>query len=111
MSRYAVAVIDMQKAYFDAGDLQGQEANLVSAANQLIDTAVRNGVPVFNIVTLHEHDRSTWTLNMLDDNQGYLFKGDDGAEPVEGLRLDEAMTLTKTRDSAFFQTPLAMQLE
>jgi nicotinamidase-related amidase len=110
MSTHAIAVIDMQKAYFQAGDLQGKEPVLVTAANQLLSAARDNGVPIFNIKTLHERDRSTWTLNMLDDEQGYLFSDEEGSETLEGLLLEGATPIVKTRDSAFFGTTLAEQL-
>lgn len=111
MSTYALAVVDMQKAYFDAGDLKNREGDLVAAINPLLEVARHRGVPIFNVVTLHARDQSTWTLNMLDDKKGYLFKDDQGAQQVDGMKLDGVTMLTKTRDSAFFQTPLAMQLK
>lgn len=111
MSTSALVVIDMQNAYFDAGDLEGKATSLVKAANELLDIATTNNIPIFNVITRHERDRSTWTLNMLDDQEGYLFDGDAGAEVVAGLKLAGADTVTKTRDSAFFQTLLVQRLK
>lgn len=110
MSTFAVAVIDMQKSYFQAGDLQDKEGTLVATTNEILGWSRRVNAPIFTIVTLHEHDRSTWTLNMLDDDEGYLFADDKGSETLDGLALEDATTIVKTRDSAFFGTDFAEQL-
>lgn len=110
MSKYAVVVVDMQKAYFQAGDLQGKERLLVNATNDIVNWAEQTNTPVFNVVTLHKRDRSTWTRNMLADDEGYLFADEEGSRNLEGLSLKHTTTIVKTRDSAFFATDFADQL-
>lgn len=110
MTSYALLIIDMQKAYFRNDALRATRDEVVGRINELTEWAERSKIPVYTILTEHARDRSTWTLNMLDDGEGYLFAGDTDAELVEGLRLDGAAVERKTRDSAFFETGLAATL-
>lgn len=106
----AVLIIDMQKAFFEDEALGRQEKRLVEACNALMSEAHESGVPVYVIRTEHQRDKSTWTVSMLDDDQGFLFTGTEQAEPVDGLHLDGLPELVKTRDSAFFGTDLLQRL-
>lgn len=106
----AVVVIDMQNAYFEQGALAERRDQLVERTNALIAWALDAGLPVFNIRTQHQRDRSTWTINMLEDDQGFLLEGDDDARPLDGLRVDQATEIVKTRDSSFFETTLGVAL-
>lgn len=108
--RTALLVIDMQNAFFEDENLAAVQEPLVAACNRLIDTAGRNGVLVLMARTEHLPDRSTWTLSMLEDDQGFIFRGTRQAEFVRGLFTEGAEIVTKTRDSAFFGTDLAERL-
>ena len=107
----ALLIIDLQAGFFEAGSLESQRDELVKAANTLADAARGAELSVFLITTEHSRDRSTWTLNMLDDGQGYLFHGDPTAEVVEGLHTEEMTRVEKTRDSAWFATDLELRLK
>lgn len=111
MSKYALLVIDMQSAYFNNDALEQQRTALVKACNELIMLAVRQNIPVINIVTQHLRDKTTWTLNMLDDGEGYLFEGDEETAVVDGLKLTGSLGVVKTRDSAFHGTQLNSLLQ
>lgn len=104
MARYALVVIDMQNAYFNNGALAEQREDLMRRASELIKAANKYDIPIYNVSTEHATDKSTWTLNMLDDGEGYLFRGEDDANNVAELDLTGAKTIHKTRDSAFFKT-------
>jgi nicotinamidase-related amidase len=106
----AVLIIDMQKGYFENPALAGRQERLVEQCNQLIFQARDAGVPVLLACTEHQHDRSTWTLNMLDDDQGFGFAGSKTAETVPGLDAAGLPRLPKTRDSAFMGTDLLLRL-
>lgn len=108
--RVALLIIDMQNAFFEDEVLAGAQKSLVGACNALIDAAQRGRTPVLVARTEHLRDRSTWTVSMLDDDQGFIFRGTHQAEAVEGLRVEGLETVTKTRDSAFFGTDLAERL-
>ncbi|MHA7280016.1 cysteine hydrolase family protein [Arthrobacter sp. MDT2-2] len=106
----ALLIIDMQNAFFEDEVLASAQKALVGACNALIDAAQRGRTPVLVARTEHLPDRSTWTVSMLDDDQGFIFRGTHQAEAVEGLRVEGLETVTKTRDSAFFGTDLAERL-
>ncbi|NQD89833.1 cysteine hydrolase [Paenarthrobacter sp. CM16] len=106
----AVLVIDMQNAYFEDPALKSRQDEVVAACNSLTSAAREAGAKVLLVGTVHERDKSTWSLNMLDDDQGFIFRGSEQAEFVPGLLTADLPRLTKTRDSAFFGTDLAMRL-
>lgn len=103
-------IIDMQNAYFANEALAKQKNRLVVACNQLIDKAASSGAPVFVVLTEHDRDIATWTLNMIADKQGYLYTGSDDSQIISGLQHAGSVTVIKTRDSAFFGTMLANML-
>ncbi|WP_238148013.1 cysteine hydrolase family protein [Rothia halotolerans] len=107
----ALLIIDLQEGFFQAEEMKGRKTDLVDAANRLSEAAKAVGVPVFLITTEHSRDRSTWTLSMLDDGQGYLFHGDSSTELVEGLSTEDVTRVEKTRDSAWFATDLELRLK
>lgn len=106
----ALLIIDMQKAFFEDGSLGERQHSLVAACNSVIADARRADCSVYVIRTEHQRDKSTWTLSMLDDDQGFLFSGTEQAESVDGLDIDGLPQLVKTRDSAFFGTDLLQRL-
>ncbi|MFC4902965.1 cysteine hydrolase family protein [Kocuria oceani] len=108
--RTALLVIDMQNSYFDFPELEEQRESVTAKANELIAAAREGGCPVLLIRTQHERDRSTWTVNMHDDGQGFAYPGTEQSEYVAGLDTEGGVGLVKTRDSAFFDTDLAARL-
>jgi nicotinamidase-related amidase len=106
----AVLVVDMQKAFFEDPSLGDQQEDTVQACNSLIAAAKQNDVKVLLVKTEHEEDKSTWTLNMLEDDKGFIFRGTAQAEFVPGLATDGLPHLVKTRDSAFLGTDLLLRL-
>jgi len=105
----ALLLIDLQRDYFADDELERCRDDLVTACNQLVARARDAGAPVLEVQTVHRRDRSTWALNMLDDDQGMAFEGSPGAERLDGLA-DADEVLTKTRDSAFHGTDLVSWL-
>jgi nicotinamidase-related amidase len=103
-------MIDVQNAFFEAGALEEVRERLVEHCNQLIAWGRENDLVVANIRTEHRDDRSTWTLNMLEDDKGFLIEGDHDAQPLEDLDLDGTQDVVKTRDDAFLGTELATVL-
>jgi nicotinamidase-related amidase len=106
----ALLLVDLQNAYFNNGALHKKQTALIKKANELIATARRNNLSVFNIRTEHLKDTATWSLNMLDDKEGYLFKGEDDSRNIAGLHTQNTIEVLKTRDSAFYNTTLLAML-
>ncbi len=105
----ALFVIDLQYDYFDNGELARCREDLLERCNRLVDRARSAGAPVIEVQTVHRQDKSTWALNMRDDDQGMALEGTRGAERLDGL-LEPDHLVVKTRDSAFFGTELASWL-
>lgn len=108
--RDALLLVDLQESFFETPELKQHRTELVEAANRLRHAADDAGVPVFVITTVHSRDRSTWTLSMLEDDQGYLFSGDPGTEVIGELDTERTTKLEKTRDSAWFGTDLLLRV-
>lgn len=110
-SRTALVCIDLQRGFFEAPALARQAAGVVAGTNELFRRALGRGVPVFVVCTVHAVDRSTWTLSMRDDDQGFNFPGTPEVELLPGLEVPPgAHRVTKVRDSAFHGTDLAQRL-
>lgn len=106
----AVLLIDLQVDYFADPELERCREDLVRACSRLSAAAHERDLPVLEVRTLHEPDRSSWTLTMLEDGQGVVVRGTEGAERVDGLDPGPAEPVAKTRDSAFFRTDLERRL-
>lgn len=110
MSEVALLVIDMQAAYFRNEALDEKKATLAFHCNRLIEAAKKTAVPVLTVVTEHKKNQSTWTLNMLDDEQGYLFSGTEDVAVITEIDTSGSCQVIKTRDSAFYETNLETKL-
>lgn len=104
--RTALVVIDMQPCYFEDPALAAALPGLVDHVNELTRAARAARQPVITVRTEHARDRSTWTLNMLEDDQGFAFHGTAEVRNVDGLEVEGAIDVVKTRDSAFHGTRL-----
>lgn len=109
--RTALLIVDMQNAFFEDPLLRRHRDALVRNCNRLVAWARNLGMPIFNVRTEHARDKSTWTLSMLDDDQGFLFAGSDQAKNLDDLDIGDATEIIKRRDSAFWRTDLDGQLE
>jgi nicotinamidase-related amidase len=105
----ALLLIDLQNDYFRDDELARCRDDLLKQVNELAERARAAGAPVVEIRTVHAPDRSTWTLNMLEDDRGLALAGTPGAARVDGLAEPDHVVV-KTRDSAFFGTDLDLWL-
>lgn len=110
LSNLALVVIDLQNAYFELPALAEKRDTVLGAANELIAAAHRGGHTVVLVRTEHEPDKSTWTVNMLDDDEGFAFPGSRQAAFLDDLDTRDHVEIVKTRDNAFFDTDLDFQL-
>jgi nicotinamidase-related amidase len=106
----ALLLIDLQEAFFEEPVMAAARDEVITGVSRLAEAARRREVPVFLISTEHSRDRSTWTLSMLDDDQGYLFHGDAGTATVAELETVGMTRVEKTRDSAWLGTDLPLRL-
>lgn len=110
LGRAALVVLDMQEAYFEAPALRDHRETIVERCSVAIAWARSLGLPIITVRTEHRADRSTWTLNMLEDDQGMLIEGDDHTVALEELDLRGAVEVVKARDDAFLGTTLEQVL-
>jgi nicotinamidase-related amidase len=101
----ALLIVDLQNDYFVDGELARCREDLLEACNALVERARSAGAPVVEVQTVHAPDKSTWALNMLDDDQGMALEGTEGAQRLKGLHEPDRIVV-KTRDSAFHGTDL-----
>jgi nicotinamidase-related amidase len=101
----ALILIDLQNDYFADPELARCRDDLVERCNQLMARARASGAPVVEVQTVHARDKSTWALNMREDDQGMALEGTSGAARLDGLREPDRVVV-KARDSAFFGTDL-----
>ncbi len=106
----ALVVIDLQVDYFQDPELARCRGSLVERSARLARAAHESGAPVVEVQTVHAPDRSTWTIDMLEDGEGVVIEGTPGAERLPDLDLDPSAVVRKTRDSAFFDTDLLEHL-
>lgn len=102
----ALLLIDLQEGFFESSKLAPARERLVANCNWLIAAAWAAGITVINVRTVHKKDQSTWTLKMLDDQQGYLFEHTAQAENLGELDIAGSLEVVKRRDSAFWNTEL-----
>lgn len=107
----ALVVIDMQNSYFELPGLAEKKDEVLAPVNELVHAAHAAGRPVVLVRTQHERDRSTWTLNMLEDQQGFAYPGTKQAAFLDDLVTGEHVEVVKTRDSCFLGTDLREQLQ
>jgi len=106
----ALVVIDLQVDYFQDPELARCRGSLVERCATLARAARDAGAPIVEVRTVHAPDRSTWTIDMLEDGQGMVIDGTPGAERLPELDLEPTVVVRKTRDSAFFGTDLVEHL-
>lgn len=102
-------LVDLQEAFFKDPALARSRPGLVDSVNTLLSAARGHAIPVLVVTTEHSRDRSTWTLTMLDDDQGFLFHGDPGTQVLDEIDTDGTTRIEKTRDSAWFGTDLLLR--
>lgn len=106
----ALLLVDLQVDYFEAPALRSCRDTLVRVCRDLVARAREAGAPVFEVRTVHRPDRSTWSLNMLEDDCGVAVEGTHGVDALPGLDVDGAIPVHKDRDSAFHHTGLEAML-
>lgn len=108
----ALLILDMQKYFFQTKIKRARYPQLISSINALIQECdKKEDAAIFNIISLHKADRSTWSRNMILHDTGCLLEGTQESEIVEDLQQSsKQIIIPKTRHSAFMRTDLEQQL-
>ena len=106
-----LAVIDMQNIFFRTPERCTNKEQLIENINFLIRYFSDHKWPIYMVVTEHDPDKTTWTLNMLDDNAAVLLRGSDEASVVDRIvKTSLERKVVKTRMDAFLNTDFKRQL-
>lgn len=106
----ALLLIDLQEDFLEPPPLAAQRSELVRAVRRWVDWARAHGLPVIEVRTVLPEDKSTWALNMRDDDQPVVLEGTTGAETLGELDLSPDVAIVKRRDDAFHGTDLRERL-
>jgi len=60
--RPVLAIIDMQNWFFRTEERSTGLPELISSINELVDIANSKDIPIFQVLTIHKRDRSTWNI-------------------------------------------------
>jgi len=109
--RPALVIIDMQNWFFRTKERSAGLPELISSINELIDFANNKNITIFQVLTLHKSDRSTWNIVMKEHDFAALLEGSKEAELLPGIKFDQTQQIiVKTRQSTFIRTDFEQKL-
>lgn len=101
----ALVVIDMQQYFFRTEERREKLNELVESINDLINYSENNNIPIYQVLTIHKEDKSTWNLFMKKYNFSALIEGTDEAKLLPHIKFnDRHIVMIKTRQSTFIRT-------
>lgn len=108
----ALVIIDMQNWFFRNEERRVKLPELISSINKLICFANEKSIPIYQVLTIHKEDKSTWNNVMKKHNFGALFEGRKEAELLPEIKFDNTQeVLIKTRQSTFIRTNFEEKLK
>lgn len=103
--RPALVIIDMQHWFFRSEERRVKLQELITSINKLIDVANEKNIPIYQVLTIHKSDRSTWNIVMKKHDFSALLEGSKEAELLPQIKFgDSQEVVIKTRQSAFINT-------
>ncbi|QRE76822.1 cysteine hydrolase family protein [Methylobacterium aquaticum] len=100
-----LVIIDMQQWMFRKPERLKQVENMLPAINGLASRCARANLPIYDVVTVHQPDKSTWSRLMIKYDYSCLIEGTPDAEPVGGYVAPPSATrIVKTQNSVFLHT-------
>jgi len=110
--RPALVIIDMQHWFFRSEERRIKLPELISSINELIDFANEKNIPIYQVLTIHKEDKSTWNNVMKKHNFAALLEGSKEAELLPEIKFDSTQeVIIKTRQSTFIRTNFEDKLE
>lgn len=58
----------MQNYFFRSEERKVKLAEIISCINEIIDIARRRNIPIYQVLTMHKSDKSTWNIVMNKHN-------------------------------------------
>jgi len=110
--RPALVVIDMQHYFFRSEERKVKLPELIQSINELIDIAKDKNIPIYQVLTIHKDDKSTWNIVMKKHNFAALLEGSKEAELLPEIQFDNSQeVIIKTRQSTFIRTNFEEKLK
>lgn len=110
--RPALVIIDMQQWFFRSEERRAKLPELISSINELIEMAKEKEIPIYQVVTIHKSDRSTWNIVMKKHNIEVLLEGSKEAELLPDIKFHSSQEIIiKTRQSTFIRTNFEEKLK
>ena len=108
----ALVIIDMQNWFFRNEDRREKLPELIESINELIEVATNKNITIFQVITMHKADKSTWNIVMKKHNFSALLEGSDEAELLPDIKFDSSQEIiVKTRQSTFIRTNFEEKLK
>lgn len=108
----ALVIIDMQNWFFRSEDRREKLSELIESINQLIEVATTKNITIFQVLTIHKVDKSTWNIVMKKHNFSALLEGSDEAKLLPDIKFDSSQEIiVKTRQSTFIRTNFEEKLK
>jgi nicotinamidase-related amidase len=107
----ALVVIDLQRWMFRMPERLAQVDGILSSLSILVSRFEQAKLPIYDVVTIHRADKSTWSRLMLKHDYPCLIEGTPDAEPIpEYSPPPSASRIVKTQNSAFLDTGFEARL-
>lgn len=108
----ALVIIDMQNWFFRSEDRREKLSELIESINELIEIATTKNITIFQVLTIHKADKSTWNIVMKKHNFSALLEGSDEANLLPDIKFDSSQEIiVKTRQSTFIRTNFEKKLK
>lgn len=108
----ALVIIDMQNWFFRSEDRREKLSELIEAINELIEVATTKNITIFQVLTIHKADKSTWNIVMKKHNFSALIEGSEEAKLLPEIKFDSSQEIiVKTRQSTFIRTNFEEKLK
>ncbi|MCB2299210.1 cysteine hydrolase [Clostridium tagluense] len=107
----ALVIIDMQLWFFRNEARRVKLPELILYINELIDVAKEKNIPIYQVLTIHKNDKSTWNIVMKKHNFVALLEGSKESELLPEIKFDNTQeVIVKTRQSTFIRTDFEEKL-
>ncbi|MDO5779359.1 MAG: cysteine hydrolase [Clostridium sp.] len=108
----ALVIIDMQNWFFRSEDRREKLSELIESINELIEVATTKNITIFQVLTIHKADKSTWNIVMKKHNFSALIEGSEEAKLLLEIKFDSSQEIiVKTRQSTFIRTNFEEKLK
>ena len=108
----ALVIIDMQNWFFRSEDRREKLSELIESINELIEVATTKNISIFQVLTIHKADKSTWNIVMKKHNFSALIEGSEEAKLLLEIKFDSSQEIiVKTRQSTFIRTNFEEKLK